>query len=137
MADEVREVDLSDDGTEETVTEREPIIAGTVLPGIKFPMSDKEEEEWVKTLSSGFKERDDAPFTSVVRDLNKVSYSLKLNNGTHDGKVQTVSLSLGTLNKTRYDDQKAMNIAALLKPCLSKNVVNEQETKVSILTAGE
>lgn len=134
---EVREVDLSDDGTEETVTEREPIIAGTVLPGIKFPMSDKEEETWLKTLKSGFKERDDTPFTAVVRDLNKVSYALKLNNGTHDGKVQTVSLSLGTLSKDRYDDQKAMNIAELLKPCLSKNVLQQQETKVSLMTAGD
>lgn len=74
---------------------------------------------------------------AVVRDLNKVSVAAKLNNGTKDGKVQTVSLSLGTLSKDRYDDQKAMNIVDLLKPCLSKNVLNVQETKVSLLTSGE
>ena len=71
---------------------------------------------------------------AVVRDLNRVSIALKLNNGTKDGKVQTLNLGLGTLSTSGYDDQKAMNVAALLTPVLSKPVYNVQETKVSILS---
>lgn len=71
---------------------------------------------------------------SVVRDLNRVSVALKLNNGTKDGKVQTVSLSLGNLNTNRYDEQKAINIKDLLVPVLDKEVLNVQETKVSLLS---
>ena len=71
---------------------------------------------------------------AVVRDLNKVSVSLNLNNGTKDGKVQTVKLSLGTLSKDRYDNQKAMNIKSLLVPVLNKEVLNVQETMVAILS---
>ena len=71
---------------------------------------------------------------AVVRDLNRVSVSMLLNNGTKDGKVQTLSLGLGTLSTSGYDDQKAMNVATLLTPVLSKPVYNVQETKVSILS---
>ena len=71
---------------------------------------------------------------AVVRDLNRVSVTLMLNNGTHDGKVQTRSLNLGTLSTSGYDDQKAMNVASLLTPVLSKPVYNVQETKVSVLS---
>ncbi len=71
---------------------------------------------------------------AVVSDLNKVSVALKLNNGTKDGKVQTVSLSLGTLSKDRYDNQKALNIKSLLAPVLDKPILNVQETKVSLLS---
>ena len=72
---------------------------------------------------------------AVVRDLNRVSVAAKLNNGTKDGKVQTLSLSLGSLNTDRYDDQKALNIVELLKPVISKSVYNVQETKISILSS--
>ena len=99
-----------------------------------YPLSDKEEQEWLKQFNTKFKEREDAPFSAVQRELTKVRVSALLNNGTKDGKVQTISLSLGTLNTGRYDDQKAMNIVELLKPCLSKNVLETQETKVSVLT---
>ena len=102
-----------------------------------YPLTDKEEQEWLKQFNTDFKKREETPFSAVVRELNRVSVSALLNNGTKDGKVQTISLSLGTLNTGRYDDQKAMNIIELLKPCLSKNVLSTQETKVSILSNGE
>ena len=72
---------------------------------------------------------------AVVRDLNRVSVAAKLNNGTKDGKVQTLNLSLGTLSTDRYDDQKAMNVVDLLKPVISKDVYTVQETKVSTLSS--
>ena len=75
---------------------------------------------------------------AVISDLTKVSVVSKLNNGTkEDGKVQTLSLSLGTLDIDRYDDQKAMNIVNLLKPCLSKEVYEVQKVEVSVLSISE
>lgn len=71
---------------------------------------------------------------AVVSDLSKVSVAAKLNNGTKDGKVQTLSLSIGTLNIDRYDDQKAMNIVNLLAPCLAKEIYEVQKTAVSVLS---
>ena len=73
---------------------------------------------------------------AVVSRLNKVSVAAQLNNGTQDGKVKTLSLSLGSLNVSRYDDQKAMNIVNLLEPCLSKPVYEVQKVEVSKLTNG-
>ena len=72
---------------------------------------------------------------AVVRELDRVSVAAKLNNGTKDGKVQTLNLSLGTLSTDRYDDQKAMNVVDLLKPVISKDVYTVQETKVSTLSS--
>ena len=132
MAEEVRDITpaLAED-------DNMPIIEGTVLPGVKFPMSDSEEAAWLETLKTDFKAKSDESLTAVVRSLQKVSVAAKLNNGTHDGKVQTVNESLPSLDINRYDDQKALNIIELLKPCLAKNVLQTQETKVSLLTAGD
>jgi len=74
---------------------------------------------------------------AVVSDLAKVSVVAKLNNGTKDGKVQTVSLSIGDLNINTYDDQKAMNIVNLLSPCLDKDVYEVQKVAVSVLNTEE
>lgn len=72
---------------------------------------------------------------AVVSDLTKISVITKLNNGTtDDGKVKTLTVSLGDLNIDRYDDQKAMNIVNLLRPCLTKDVYEVQKTAISILS---
>ena len=71
---------------------------------------------------------------AVVSRLSSVKVSAKLNNGTQDGKVKTISQNLGSLNINRYDDQKAINIVNLLEPCLSKPVYEVQKTEVSRLT---
>ncbi|MBR1486953.1 MAG: hypothetical protein IJ597_06850 [Synergistaceae bacterium] len=74
---------------------------------------------------------------AVISDLTKVSVVAKLNNGTKDGKVQTLGLSLGDLNIESYDDQKAMNVVNLLKPCLNKDVYEVQKVAVSVLKDAE
>ena len=74
---------------------------------------------------------------TVVSDLTKVSVVLKLNNGTINGKVQTVSFSLGDLNINTYDKEKAMNIVNLLSPCLDKDVYEVQEIPVNVLRSAE
>lgn len=72
---------------------------------------------------------------AVVSDLTKVSVVVKLNNGTGaDGKVKTLSENLGNLDVDTYDDQKAMNITNLLRPCLAKEVYEVQKVEVSILS---
>jgi len=72
---------------------------------------------------------------AVVSDLTKVSVVAKLNNGTtEEGKLKTLSLSIGDLNIDRYDDQKAMNVVNLLRPCLAKDVYEVQKVEVSILS---
>ena len=74
---------------------------------------------------------------AVISDLTKVSVVAKLNNGTKDDKVQTLSLSIGDLNIDSYDDQKAMNVVNLLKPCLNKDVYEVQKVAVSVLKDAE
>jgi len=73
---------------------------------------------------------------AVVSDLTKVSVVAKLNNGTSaEGKLKTLSLSIGDLNIDRYDDQKAMNVVNLLRPCLAKDVYEVQKVAVSVLSS--
>lgn len=70
---------------------------------------------------------------AVEELMQKTAVSLKLNNGTKQGVIQTVSLSLGTLDKDEWDGTKAMAIVDLLEPCLSKGieeVVRTTQTKL-------
>lgn len=67
--------------------------------------------------------------------LSSVKVKNVLNNGTKDGKVKTVSVSLGKLNTATYDDQKAINICSLLESCFSKSVLEIRKTEESVLTA--
>ncbi len=66
--------------------------------------------------------------------LDKVSVKIQLNNGTKDGKIKTLGVNLGQLNTSRYDDQKALNIASLLEPCFAKPVLEVKKTEVSTIT---
>ena len=70
---------------------------------------------------------------AVSTTLEKDSVNIQLNNGEADGKVKTVSVSLGSLSTQRYDDQKAVNIVNLLRPCLSKPVFAVKKVEVSSL----
>ena len=75
---------------------------------------------------------------AAVTTLNKVSVSLKLNNGTSaTGAVKTVSISLGTLKKDAFNADKAMAIVGALTPCLNKTLVSVNKTEVSTLTNGD
>ena len=71
---------------------------------------------------------------AVTSSLEKVTVTNLLNNGTKDGKIKTLSVSIGNLNTQHYDDQKAMNICTLLEPCFSKPVLEVKKTAVSRLT---
>ena len=71
---------------------------------------------------------------AAVSSLSKVTVNVQLNNGTVDGKVRTLSVSLGGLDLTRYEDTKAMNIANLLGECLAKPIYRVQKVAVSTLT---
>ena len=71
---------------------------------------------------------------AAITTLEKVAVSLKLNNGTTaTGKLKTVSLSLGKLNKAAFNADKVMAIVNLLSPCLAKNVEQVVKTETSQL----
>ncbi|MBQ7154659.1 MAG: hypothetical protein IJR85_03760 [Synergistaceae bacterium] len=75
---------------------------------------------------------------AITTTLNKVSVSLKLNNGTSaQGTTKTISISLGSLNKDTFNADKAMAIVELLEPCLDKALVRTEKSEVSILTDDE
>ena len=68
--------------------------------------------------------------------LQKVSVSVKLNNGTDaQGNTKTVGISLGSLNKDSFDADKALAIVSALGPCLDKSVESVEKTEVSTITA--
>ena len=59
--------------------------------------------------------------TSITTE--KIAVNVKLNNGTTaTGAVKTVSISLGTMNKSAFDADKVVAIATALAPCLTKSV---------------
>ena len=71
--------------------------------------------------------------------LDKVQFNIMLNNGTSSGMIKTLTVSLGGfgngLHSSRYDDQKALNIASLLEPCLAKPVLECKKVEVSTVTS--
>ena len=72
----------------------------------------------------------------AISTLKKVSASIRLNNGTDmDGNTLTVGISLGNVSKDTFDADKALAIAGLLEPCLSKAVEAVEKTEVSIISA--
>lgn len=104
---------------------------------VALKMSDEQEAEYLKRFNTDFRARHShgaKELGAVISDLSKVSVVVKLNNGTQDGRVLTVSQTIGTLNTDRYDDQKAMNIVGALETILSKTIYNVQEVKTSLLT---
>ena len=66
----------------------------------------------------------------------KVSVNIKLRNGVDDqGNVKTVTVNLGKLSLTGYDDAKAYALVGLLTPCLDKQVHTVERVKIDTLTA--
>lgn len=60
---------------------------------------------------------------AVASTVNKMSCTLKLNNGTDaSGNVQTVSTSLGTMDKAGWDATKVLAITDALEDCLAKSI---------------
>ena len=61
---------------------------------------------------------------AVASTLTKVSVKMLLNNGTDPvtGEIKTVSVSLGALSPSGYDDTKMMAVVGALSPCLTKSV---------------
>ena len=71
---------------------------------------------------------------AVTETPKKVSVSIKLNNGVDsDGNVQTVSISLGSLNLTGYDDAKALAIVSALDDCLDLPVYSVDKSYVTTI----
>ena len=56
-----------------------------------------------------------------------------LDNGTQNGAITTVSLSLGKLSATNFDVDKVINVASLLGDCLSKDLYSLEHIQRSNL----
>ena len=65
--------------------------------------------------------------------VDKIKVNTQLYTGTKDGVRQHSNQSIGTLNPTRYDDDKAMNIIDAMKPILSKDVDAVSKTVTSTM----
>lgn len=74
-----------------------------------------------------------AAITTVMKNAARV----RLNNGTIDGEVQTVSVSFPGLNKIGFDADKVLNVAEKLEDCLSKEVYDVQHIQTSTLARDE
>ena len=70
--------------------------------------------------------------------LEKIGLSLKLDNGlTPTGAQKTVTVSLPSINKTAFDADKALAIAQLLSPVLSKTIVKLVENDAKTIGVGQ
>ncbi len=66
---------------------------------------------------------------AVTSTMTRVAVKMLLNNGTDaSGNIKTVSVSLGSLSVTGYDDTKAMAVIAAIGPCLTKSVYSVKKT---------
>lgn len=73
----------------------------------------------------------------VTETVSKRTAYVALNNGTSStGNVQTVNVSLGSINKDTWDADKAFAIAELLEPCLTKALVAIQSSTTTTLSSG-
>lgn len=73
---------------------------------------------------------------ATTSTITKVSVKMLLNNGTdpQTGEVRTVSVSLGALSPTGYNDDKAMAVAEAIAPCLTKSLYGVKKTVDYTLT---
>ncbi len=71
---------------------------------------------------------------AAVTECKNISVVMKLNNGTTTtGAVKTVSVNLGSLNKSAFDADKVINIVDALIPCLDRSLHVLEKTEVSEL----
>ncbi len=72
----------------------------------------------------------------AVSTKKKVSVNIVLENGLDaKGEMRYVNLSLGSMNKDTFDDDKALAIRDLLEPCLAKEISGVEKTEVSTIAA--
>ena len=65
----------------------------------------------------------------------KIAVSLRLNNGTTTtGQIKTIGVSIGNLDKTAFNADKALAIAGLIEDCLTKSVYKVQKVETSEIT---
>ena len=74
---------------------------------------------------------------AVSSAVKQISVNVRLNNGTSNGVVKTVTVSLGNLKETAWDAQKVMNVVSLLGNVLSKPVYTVEKVEVDTLTEDE
>ncbi|MBR0380802.1 MAG: hypothetical protein IJH62_09705 [Mogibacterium sp.] len=71
--------------------------------------------------------------TAITNDVS-VKVQMMLNNGTtQTGQLKTVAVSIGKLNLTRFDADKAINIADAVSDVLAKAMSEVRKTTVSRL----
>lgn len=71
----------------------------------------------------------------MARTVSSVKVSCKLNNGTSaSGAIKTVSVGIGTLSVSGYDQSKAYAVALALSYCLNKTLVSVYELQSATLT---
>ena len=71
---------------------------------------------------------------AISTESKNISVAIKLNNGTtSSGQPKTLSVNLGSLNKTAFDAQKAINIISALGPCFVRTLHSIEKTEVSYL----
>ena len=69
---------------------------------------------------------------AIVTD-NKISVNVVLDNGSGN----TISLPLGSLNKSSFNADKVMAIVNTLTPCLDKTFVRVEKITASTITSGD
>ena len=68
--------------------------------------------------------------------LQSVKVAVNLNNGTDSqGNTKTVAISMGSLNKSTFDADKALAIVGAMGPVLDKSVEHVSKTEVSTITS--
>ena len=75
---------------------------------------------------------------SAVNTINKIAVNVRVISGqTAQGSNKYLSVSLGTLSKDNYDDDKALAVVTALEPCLQYTIGYVQKTVTSTLEDDE
>lgn len=75
---------------------------------------------------------------AVTAAIKERKVTIKLNNGTSNGVIKTVSLGLGNLAEGNgYTDEKAMNVVEALADVLSKQVYTVERSEVHTLSSDD
>lgn len=70
----------------------------------------------------------------AIENALKIAVSIKLDDGTNpSGSTKTVSVSLGTLDKDAWDNDKAFAIVEALSPAFEKTIDSVIKTETAQL----
>ncbi|MBQ7665408.1 MAG: hypothetical protein IJS42_01695 [Synergistaceae bacterium] len=74
---------------------------------------------------------------AVTRTLTDATVKMLLNNGSDPttGEIRTVGVSIGSLNASAYDADKALAIASAVSQCLTKTLYRTQEITKNYIAA--